>query len=218
MAHLSKLSVAADEARHLCREVVQQLRVVQRPKRRESRRKAAGLKLEELLRPAEVLEPVEAEVPEGGAHRHRVAEQGGRRGREHDLAPVSDCRDPRTAVNVETDQSDRRLRRLAGVDAHPDPESFTGWPRIRNERPLHLDSRGHAGARRGEYREERIALGVNLLAAVRGQSRPDQPMMTGENLRVHLPQPPQHRRGTLDVGEQEGERLRGQQPGTSVWG
>jgi hypothetical protein len=111
----------------LCREVVQHRRVVQRPKRRESRRKAIRLELEELFGPAEVLEPVKAEVLEGGASRHQVTEPGGRRGRKHDLAPVGDCRDPGTAVDVETDQANCRLRCLAGVDAHTDPEAFTGW-------------------------------------------------------------------------------------------
>src|ERR1019366_1156412 len=71
-AHFGELSVAADEARHLCREVVRQLRVVERPKWWEGRRKAVGLQLEDLLGPAEVLQPVPAEVPEAGARRHRV--------------------------------------------------------------------------------------------------------------------------------------------------
>src|ERR1019366_2050447 len=92
-AHFGELSVAADEARHLCREVVQLFRVVERRKGWEGRRKA-------------------------------------------------DC----------------RLCRLAGMDTHADADSCAGWPWVRDERPLHLDVHGHAGAPRREHREERVAL------------------------------------------------------------
>ena len=210
--HLSELGVAADKARHLRREIIEQPRVVERPKRRESRWKAVGLELEDLLGPAEVLQPVQAEVPEGGARRQRVAEQGSRRSRNHDLPPVGDCRDTGSAVDVETDQAGGCLGRLTGVDAHPDPDCLTGWPRVRNERPLHLNRRSHASPRRGEYREERVALRVDLLAAMRGEAGPDQPMVVGENLRVRIAQALQQRRGTLDVSEEKGERLRSHRP------
>ena len=78
-AHLGELSLAANEARHLRREVVAQLRVIERPQWREDRGQAIGFELEDLLGPAEVLQPVQAEVPERGARRKRVAEQGSRR-------------------------------------------------------------------------------------------------------------------------------------------
>ena len=107
--HLGEFSVAANEARRLCREVVQQLRVVERPEGWKGRRQTVGLELEDLFGPAEVLQPVEAKIPEGGAHRHRVADQGGRRGRDHDLTPVGDRRNPSSTVNVETDKADCSL-------------------------------------------------------------------------------------------------------------
>jgi len=125
---------------------------------------------------------------------------------------VGGCRDPGGAVNVQADQAGRRLRCLAGVDAHPDADLLAGRPRVRNERPLHLDDRGHTGPRRGECREEAVTLGDNLLAVVPGQAGADQLMVGGEDLCVRFPQASQHRRRTLDVSKEEGERLRGQRP------
>jgi hypothetical protein len=72
------------------------------------------------------------------------------------------------------------------VDAHADADCLADWPWVRNECPLHLDCCSHAGARRREHGEERIALGVDLLAAVRGEGGPDQPMVIREDLRVRI--------------------------------
>ena len=49
-----------------------------------------------------------------------------------------------------------------------------------------VDCPGHAGARRREHREERVALGVDLLAAMRSEGGPDEPMVIGEDLRVRI--------------------------------
>jgi hypothetical protein len=42
---------------------------------------------------------------------------------------------------------------------------------------LQLDHRRHARRRRGEHREERVALRIDFAAAVRGQPRPDDPVV-----------------------------------------
>jgi hypothetical protein len=60
------------------------------------------------------------------------------------------------------------------------------------------------------FREERISLGIDFLAAVSGQTRPDQRVMVGKHLRVAaIPQPPQQRRRALNVGEKKRESLHG---------
>ena len=215
-AYLGQLGVAADEARHLGRQVVQQFRVVKRRQRREDGRQAVGVDLEDLLGAAEVLQPVQAEVPDTGARRQRVREQGGRGGREHDLAPVRDRRDPGRAVHLEADEADRRPRGLAGVDAHADPDVLAGGPGVGPQCALHVDRRGHAGARRREHREERVALGVHLLTVVRVQAGPDDPVVIGQHPGVGVPELPQHRRGALDVGEQERQRLHSRRPGNHL--
>ena len=212
-AHFGQLGVPADEARHLDREIVQQPRVVQRLQRREGRGQAVGHQLEDLLGPAEVLQPVQAKVPERRAGRHGVAQQGGRGGGEHDLPAVRDRRNAGRAVHVQADQADGGLSRLAGMHAHPDADFPAGRPPVRAQRPLHLDRRGDARAGRREDREEGVALGVDLPAVMPVQPGPDDPVVIGEDLRVSIAQALQHRGGTLDVSEEEGERLRGQQLG-----
>ena len=116
---------------------------------------------------------METEVLEGGAGRHRVADQGGSRVRENDLTSVRDCRNTSSAVNFETDEADSRLCDFARMNTHADEDSFGGRPQVRDERLLHLNRCGYAGARRGEHGEERVALSVNLLAGVRGEDGPD---------------------------------------------
>jgi hypothetical protein len=81
-------------------------------------------------------------------------------------------------------------------------------PRLVLDGLLHFQRRRHASPRRGERREERIPLRIDLPTVVRGQRRPDQRMMTGQHLRVDIvPQPPEQRRRALNVGEQERESL-----------
>jgi hypothetical protein len=47
---------------------------------------------------------------------------------------------------------------------------------------LQLDHRRHARRRRGEHREERVALRIDVAAAVRGQPRPDDPVVVAPQL------------------------------------
>jgi hypothetical protein len=70
------------------------------------------------------------------------------------------------------------------MDAHPYPHLLPARPGMRRNGLLHLQHRRHAPPRRGEHREERIPLRIDLAAAVGGQRRPDQRMMAGQHLRV----------------------------------
>jgi hypothetical protein len=47
--------------------------------------------LEQLLRPPQVLEPMGAELQQGGTVRQLVGHQGGRGGRQQHLAPMTDA-------------------------------------------------------------------------------------------------------------------------------
>jgi hypothetical protein len=96
------------------------------------------------------------------------------------------------------------------MDAHANADRLVSWPRVRHERQLHLDGRGGAGTRRGEHGEERVALGVDFLAVVRRQHPTEKPVVIRQDTRVRVSEPLKHRGGTLDVSEEEGERLRGQ--------
>ena len=114
---------------------------------------------------------------------------------------MSGRRDTGSAVNIETNKTDNRPGRFTGVDSHPHADRCTGWPCLRNKRPLHLDSSGNAGARRRKYGEERITLGIDLLTVMDGQGVPDEPMMVGEDLRIRITQTLKHRGGALDVSK-----------------
>jgi len=83
-------------------------------------------------------------------------------------------------------------------------------PRVRPQCPLHLQRRRRARPRRGEHREEPGPGGIHLRAAVSGQRRPDQLVMAGQNLGIHvLARALQQRSGSLDIGEQEREHPHG---------
>jgi hypothetical protein len=76
---------------------------------------------------------------------------------------------------------------------------------------LGFDDRCRAGAQRGEHREERVALGIPLRPFMGGEPRPNEGVVISEDLGVGVvTEAPEQRRRGLDVGEEEGERLRGQ--------
>ena len=100
-----------------------------------------------------------AEVAQRGA----VQQAGGLLGDEH-LAAVADRRDARAAVHVHADVALLRALRLAGVQPHPDAH------RRRGERRLAVRGRRRRVRRAGERVEERVALRVDLDAAVRASN------------------------------------------------
>jgi hypothetical protein len=63
------------------------------------------------------------------------------------------------------------------MDAHPNADRLASWPRVRHERPLHLDGGSSAGTRRGEHGEERVTLGVDFLAVVLRQHQTEEPVV-----------------------------------------
>lgn len=107
-----------------------------------------------------------AEVAQCGVSRERVLDQPGRgRAQEH-LAPVGDRPNPGGAVDLVADEAGGFLRCLPDVHAHADPQLLAGRPFVVGQVTLHLEHGGDARARRGERREERVALRPFLGAAV----------------------------------------------------
>jgi hypothetical protein len=144
---LRQLPVTPDERRQLGREVVRQRRVAERAQRRETGGQAVRVQLENALRAAEVLEPVDAEIGERRAGREPVPDQGGRRLRDQDLAAVRDAGQPGGAVDVQAHQAGHGSGGLAGVDAHPDPDVLPARPGVGRQGPLDIHRRGRAGSR-----------------------------------------------------------------------
>ena len=83
--------------------------------------------------------------------------------------------EPRRAHDVEPQVALAAERRLAGVQAHPDADVGAVGPVVLRVRALRLDGCGDrvAGAREGE--EERVALRVDLDAAVLREALAHQP-------------------------------------------
>ena len=111
--------------------------------------------------------------------------------------PVARRGDPGGAVDVGADVALVRQQRRARVNAHPH--------RDRQRRLGFL--RGRQRTRRGRERdEERIALRVDLDAAVPRERVAQDASMLGERLRVlRLAELVQQPRRALDVGEEEGD-------------
>jgi hypothetical protein len=74
------------------------------------------------------------------------------------------------------------------------------------QRTLDLDRRGEGVAGAAEGDEERVALRVDLLAPVRGEDLPQQPLLVGQQFAVPSPAELLEQPGrALDVREQEGD-------------
>ena len=165
---LGQLRVATDEGRQLGRQVV---RVgIQRPGRRERRRQAVGVDLDQVDRGQQVAQPEGAQVAQADPVGQARRDQRAGRVRDEDLAAVGHRGDPRCLVDVEADEAIADPLRLAGMEAHPDPHRRPSRPGRRRQRPLARDRRGDGGTGLPERHEERVALGPLLIAVMR---RPD---------------------------------------------
>ena len=108
--------------------------------------------------------------------------------------------DPRRAVDVHADVALVGHERLAGVDAHPDPD------RPGSERPLRLDRGGDGVGRPRERDEERVALGVHLDPVVSREGLSDHPPVLCEEIGVGGPVLLKKTGRPFDVGEEERDR------------
>jgi hypothetical protein len=121
-------------------------------------RELALAQLGDPLGGAQVLEAVFAEI----AHAVRPQQRGGG-SRDEDLAPVAGGGDPGGAVHVRADVALAGQQRRPRVEAHPHRD---------RERLLRFASRGERPGRGREGDEERVALSVDLDAAVPGEGLP----------------------------------------------
>ena len=160
------------------------------------------LYLKEPLRMPEVFEPVRPEIPQRHLAGKRVPRESRRRLREQDLTAVGNVSHPGGAVNVESHQAGRRLRRLATVQAHADPDPLARRPTVLAQRQLHINHGRHAIARRGENSEKPIPRGIDFSPAMSGDSRAEQPVVIGQHVRIDISaEPLEQRRRALDIRE-----------------
>jgi hypothetical protein len=107
-------------------------------------------------------------------------------------------------MDVDADVAVLRQQRFSGVDADPD----TDWSTA--ECITSLRGGGQSVLRTAEGDEEGVALRVNLHPAVPCERMPELSPVVGENASVPVAELLQKARGSLNVGEQEGDRSRGE--------
>ena len=200
-----ELRVAADERGCLGREVVRP--EVEGRQRRELGRQPRMGKLEEALRPPEVLQSMLPEVAQRGAVREPALDEAGGRLGQQDLAAVTGRHDPRRPVHRGPEEVPAARLDLAGVDPHPHPDRAPVRPRLREQPVLSGDRGRHGADRNGEDGHQSVAGRLDDLAARFGDRGPDDRVVPFEGrphrLRVRLPQAG----AALDVREQERQRL-----------
>jgi hypothetical protein len=77
---------------------------------------------------------------------------------------------------------------------------------LSGEVALRGDGSGDGVLRSRERDEERVALGIDLMAAVGGEGLAQDPLMLRENIAVPRPERLEERGRPLDVGEEKGDR------------
>ena len=164
--------------------------------RRAQRGELALAELVDAHRAVEVLEPVLPEVAEG----LRVEERRRRR-RQEDLVAVREGGDARSAVDVLADVALCGRGRSARVQAHAHADRSRLEALARHPRGLRRSSG------RGKRDEERVALGVDLDAAVRRRRLAHDPTVLGKRVGVARgPERVEQTRRPFDVGEEQRHR------------
>ena len=130
----------------------------------------------------------------------------GRR-RDERLAAVRRAGDPDGQDDVQAVVDRLREPRLAGMNADADADGGALRPLRRLPEPLlHVHRPAYGIARAAEREEERIALGVDLLAPVLFEGGTHETMMLFQELPVAVSELVYEPRRSLDVREQEGDR------------
>ena len=128
-------------------------------------------KLEETLRPPEVLQSMFPEVAQRGAGREPALDEAGGRLGQQDLAAVTGRHDPRRPVHRGPKEVPAARLHLAGVDPHPHPDGAPVRPRLREQPVLSGDRGRHGADRNGEDGHESVAGRLDDLAARIRRSR-----------------------------------------------
>ena len=102
---------------------------------------------------------------------------------------------------------------LAGMEPHAHADGRPIRPRLSGQAALRCDGRSQARGGTREDGEETVALGQDLHATVRRESRPDELPMARQDRGPDTRESLGESGGALDIGEQEGDRAGGQAPG-----
>jgi hypothetical protein len=165
---------------------------------------AVSRRLVETHRTIEVLESLLAEVAERDVKvLLLVLEQGLRRLGNENLPAVPGRADTRGPVHREARIAAVARDGLARVKPHANLDLDSGGPLMRAKGELALHRGEERISRARERNEERVALGIDLVAVVSGERRTQQIPMVGEHGRIPAPKLLDEARGALDVREEE---------------
>jgi hypothetical protein len=162
---------------------------------------------EDVLGPRQSLQRVRADVDQPGAVRELVGHQLGRRPRQQDLAALTERPQPSGPVERRSVVVAAAQLGLAGVQRGPRGEGDGAGPAFRDQQLLEGQGCGRCVACPREDREGRVALslGLDQPPRVGGDGPGDERLVLGEG-GAHDPTVPlPEGRGSLDVGQQEGE-------------
>jgi hypothetical protein len=152
------------------------------PDGRERGREPVGGRLIETNRAVKVFEPLLAEVAKEDVQvLLLVLEERLRRLRDEDLAAVTSGAYSRRPMHGEAGVAAVARDRLARVQAHPHLDLDPVGPGVRKEGELSLDGGEKRVARAREGNEERVALGVHLIATVGDERSAQQTLVVGQN-------------------------------------
>jgi hypothetical protein len=156
-----------------------------------------GDKLEDPLCPRQVFQPMRAEVAQSELIRQILLNEVSCGLRDEHLAAVTCCANSRPPVQVHPHVALVGSDWLSGVDTDPHAYGAVG------ERSLRVGCGDNSILRARESDEKRVALCVNLGAAMIGERLPQHLAVGGEGLRVVIPELVQQLGRPLDVGEEE---------------
>ena len=155
----------------------------------------------------DVLQPVDTQVTKRNPCRQIVRHERTSRLRHQDLAAVRRRTDPSSPMHADTHIPFVACLRLTAVQPHPHPHTHLLGPLVRCQLTLCLDRRRHTLPSRPERAEQRIALRIHHLTAMRRDRRAQHPRLLCQHALVPVPAKPlEQLGGPLHVGEQEGDR------------
>jgi hypothetical protein len=118
--------------------------------------------------------------------------------------------DPRGLVHIEAHVGATGQTAFAGMESHPNPDGSIGRPLVRGQGALCVGGRGHRVRHQGEDGEEGIALVQGLDPVVVADGPAHDLVMLSEHAGPAIPQPTSQAGRPLDVGEEKGDRPRGE--------
>ena len=206
---LSQLAGPAHETSRLRRQVMAQRRVIQRPQRAEPPGQARPGHLEHLLRAAQVLQAVLAQIRQPDPAGQPPGQQLKRRPGHQDLTAMPGRQEPGGPVHHRTEIITVALRAGARMQRHPHPDRQPRRPRFSADSPLDGHRARQRGGRISEHRTKRLADRLEDPTARTLDLLADHAVMAGRRLShrlaIGLPQPD----AALDIGEQQHHRARG---------